>query len=80
MQCHTQSLYDLTYTQWLVFACLTPRQILLNYLPFDQKSWPGYLEKQRSMYRDWVKELVVDPHAKRVRPAHTAADCKKCSI
>lgn len=44
-----------------------PPQILLNYLPFDQKSWPGYLEKQRSMYRDWVKELVVDPHAKRVR-------------
>lgn len=44
-----------------------PPQILLNYLPFDQKGWPTYLEKQRRMYRDWVKELVVDPHSKRVR-------------
>lgn len=43
---------------------LSKEQILLNYLPLDRTSWPTYLQKQRKMYDDWVKELVIDPHEK----------------
>jgi len=37
-------------------------KVLLNYLPLKHAHWAEELEKRRQIYRQWKKELVVDPH------------------
>lgn len=38
------------------------RQILLNYLPFDQRDqWSEILVKQRRMYDSFVQDLLKEP-------------------
>ncbi|XP_043914352.1 TBC1 domain family member 13 isoform X2 [Protopterus annectens] len=36
-------------------------KILLNYLPTDQTLWATFLEKQRKLYTQFLKELIIQP-------------------
>lgn len=38
-------------------------KIMLHYLPTNKELWDASLVKSRKLYQDWVKELVIDPHA-----------------
>uniref|UniRef100_A0AAQ4QHE2 Rab-GAP TBC domain-containing protein n=1 Tax=Gasterosteus aculeatus aculeatus TaxID=481459 RepID=A0AAQ4QHE2_GASAC len=36
-------------------------KILLNYLPFDQTLWESFLKKQREVYSQFLKEMIIQP-------------------
>uniref|UniRef100_A0A4W4FVM0 Rab-GAP TBC domain-containing protein n=1 Tax=Electrophorus electricus TaxID=8005 RepID=A0A4W4FVM0_ELEEL len=36
-------------------------QILLNYLPLDQTLWDSFLKKQRELYVQFLKEMIIQP-------------------
>eukprot|EP00026_Physarum_polycephalum_P003927 Phypoly_transcript_03944.p1 GENE.Phypoly_transcript_03944~~Phypoly_transcript_03944.p1 ORF type:complete len:611 (+),score=126.96 Phypoly_transcript_03944:52-1833(+) len=39
-------------------------KVLLHYLPANKSLWEASLARDRKLYKDWVTELVIDPHAK----------------
>jgi len=39
-------------------------KILLHYLPRKHEYWEEELAKNRKTYRDWIQELILDPHEK----------------
>uniref|UniRef100_A0AAQ6AAC3 TBC1 domain family member 13 n=1 Tax=Amphiprion ocellaris TaxID=80972 RepID=A0AAQ6AAC3_AMPOC len=36
-------------------------KILLNYLPLDQTLWESFLKKQREVYSQFLKEMIIQP-------------------
>lgn len=44
-------------------------KVLLHYLPPRHAQWPEELARNRKTYRDWIQELILDPHA-----AYTSRD------
>ncbi|TMS08144.1 TBC1 domain family member 13 [Larimichthys crocea] len=36
-------------------------KILLNYLPLDQMLWESFLKKQREVYSQFLKEMIIQP-------------------
>ncbi|XP_064649444.1 TBC1 domain family member 13-like [Lineus longissimus] len=36
-------------------------KLLLNYLPSSKKEWPTVLEKQRTLYKHFIDEMIVQP-------------------
>uniref|UniRef100_A0A669EAU1 TBC1 domain family member 13 n=1 Tax=Oreochromis niloticus TaxID=8128 RepID=A0A669EAU1_ORENI len=36
-------------------------KILLNYLPVDQTQWESFLKKQREVYSQFLKEMIIQP-------------------
>uniref|UniRef100_A0A4W6DI32 TBC1 domain family member 13 n=1 Tax=Lates calcarifer TaxID=8187 RepID=A0A4W6DI32_LATCA len=36
-------------------------KILLNYLPVDQRLWESFLKKQRDVYSQFLKEMIIQP-------------------
>uniref|UniRef100_A0A7N6ATN5 TBC1 domain family member 13 n=1 Tax=Anabas testudineus TaxID=64144 RepID=A0A7N6ATN5_ANATE len=36
-------------------------KILLNYLPLDQSLWESFLKKQREVYSQFLKEMIIQP-------------------
>uniref|UniRef100_A0A8B9KIQ5 TBC1 domain family member 13 n=1 Tax=Astyanax mexicanus TaxID=7994 RepID=A0A8B9KIQ5_ASTMX len=36
-------------------------KILLNYLPLDQTLWDSFLKKQRELYDQFLKEMIIQP-------------------
>ncbi|XP_071377289.1 TBC1 domain family member 13 isoform X3 [Centroberyx affinis] len=36
-------------------------KILLNYLPLDQTLWDSFLKKQREVYSQFLKEMIIQP-------------------
>ena len=41
-------------------------KLLLGFLPRHQDIWEEETQKQRSIYQEWIQELILDPHAKYV--------------
>uniref|UniRef100_A0A665WW27 TBC1 domain family member 13 n=1 Tax=Echeneis naucrates TaxID=173247 RepID=A0A665WW27_ECHNA len=46
---------------WPNYAVKVPDKILLNYLPLDQTLWESSLKKQRDVYCQFLKELIIQP-------------------
>ncbi|XP_051551567.1 TBC1 domain family member 13-like, partial [Myxocyprinus asiaticus] len=36
-------------------------KILLNYLPLDQTLWDSFLKKQRDLYAQFLREMIIQP-------------------
>lgn len=36
-------------------------QILLNYLPLERASWTSILAKQRELYSQFLREMIIQP-------------------
>jgi len=45
-------------------------RILLNYLPESRKSWPDYLNKQRTLYNQFLEEIIIQPLEKAANEDH----------
>eukprot|EP00347_Sterkiella_histriomuscorum_P006901 403350997 len=37
-------------------------RVLLGYLPRETAKWEQFLKNQKQIYKDWRKELIVEPH------------------
>ncbi|XP_061427830.1 LOW QUALITY PROTEIN: TBC1 domain family member 13 [Lethenteron reissneri] len=42
-------------------------KILLNYLPCKRLEWPVFLQKQRNLYRQFLREMILQPGAAKVK-------------
>jgi len=52
-------------------------KLLLGYLPAERDKWEEVTKKKRVMYKDWVTELIIDPHDKpkgEILQTHVASD------
>lgn len=39
-------------------------KLLLGFLPLRQDLWESETQIQRQIYKEWIKELILDPHKK----------------
>jgi len=42
-------------------------KLLLGYLPAEKGKWDEVTRKKRATYKDWVQELIIDPHDKQAK-------------
>jgi len=52
-------------------------KILLGFLPLEQSKWEKETKFQRQVYQEWIKELILDPHAKYAKYVEENPDSSK---